>query len=191
MAYDRIVGEAVAERERREAARAEVSRAPGRWDKLQKKLGLMRSSLENFTPDAHIGNEAELGTRAHPFAAYIAEMHRSIHKQWAFDFLPSLMSKGALDPWNDMERYTLIGIVLDDSGTVEKVTIRRPSGFAPFDAAAMDAVVSSSPFPKPPDSIRSPDGKVYLDWTFHRDDRQCGTFGAHARILERIPDKGG
>ena len=189
--YDKIVGESVAAKERQTAARAEVSRAPGRWEKLQKKLAMMRSSLENFTPDAHVGNEAELGTRAHPFAAYIATMHRSIHRFWGDGFLPSLDGKGALDPLNDMERYALIGIVLSEKGDVEKVTINRTSGYSPFDVAAMDAVVSAAPFPEPPDSIKSADGKVYLDWTFHRDDRQCATDGVYPHILEHPPGERG
>ena len=173
--YDKIVGESVAKAEREKAAKAEVSHAEGRWAKLQKKQEAMRSSLENFTPDAYVGRESELGTRAHPYAAYIAEMHRSIHKLWAFSFLPSLDSRGALDPYNDMTRWTMISIVLSDSGVVEAANIARPSGYLPFDAAAWDVVMTAGPFPKPPEAIRSHDGKVYVDWVFHRDERQCGT----------------
>ena len=185
--YDKIVGESVAANERRAAAKAEPSHPGGRWDKLAKKVAMMRSSLENFTPDAHVGSEAELGTRAHPFAAYIAEMHRGIHKMWAFNFLGALDNKGALDPYNDMERWVQVGVVLSGEGVVEKVLIERPSGYLPFDTAAMDAVMSCSPFPTPPETIKSVDGKVYLSWRFHRDDRQCGTFGVDPHILTAVP----
>ena len=34
-------------------------------------------------------------------------------------------------------------------------------------------------------TIKSWDGKVYLDWEFHRDDRQCGTFGVYPHILTK------
>jgi TonB family protein len=173
--YDKIVGESVAKAERERAAKAEVSHAEGRWAKLQKKQEAMRSALENFTPDAYVGRESELGTRAHPYAAYIAEMHRSIHKLWAFSFLPSLDSRGALDPYNDMNRWTKVAMVLKDSGELESATVVRPSGYLPFDAAAWDVVQQAAPFPKPPEAIKSYDGKVYIDWVFHRDERQCGT----------------
>lgn len=175
MDYDKIVGESVAMAERQRAAKSEISHGEGRWDKLLKKQQALRSSLENFTPDAYVGRESELGTRAHPYAAYIAEMHRGIHKLWAFSFLPSLDSRGALDPWNDMSRWTMISIVLSDSGAVESANISHPSGFLPFDTAAWDVVQQAGPFPRPPEAIRSYDGKVYLDWAFHRDERQCGT----------------
>lgn len=174
-AYDRIVGEAVAQSERDRAARAEVSHAEGRWDRLQKRQAALRASLENFTNEAYTGRESELGTRAHPYAAYIAEMHRSIHKLWAFSFLPSLDSRGALDPFNDMSRWTRIAIVLSDSGAVESTRISRNSGYLPFDVEALSVVEQAGPFPKPPEAIKSYDGKVYIDWVFHRDERQCGT----------------
>jgi TonB family protein len=186
--YDRIEGESVAEKERHDAARAERSHAKGRWDRVQQKMAMVRSSLENFTPEVKVGNQAELGTRAHPFAAYIAEMHRSIHKLWAFGFLTELDGKGASSPYNDMDLWTQLEIVLKGDGTVEKVTIVRGSGYAPFDVAAMDAVMSSSPFSTPPDAIKSVNGKVYLDWRFHRDDRQCGTFGVDPHILTAVGD---
>ena len=38
-------------------------------------------------------------------------------------------------------------------------------------------------FPAPPPQIRSGNGKVYIHWDFHRDERACGTFGAEAFIL--------
>lgn len=181
--YDKVVGESVAAEERQRAARAEPSHAEGRWERQQKKLAAFRSSIENFTPEAYVGREAELGTRANPFAAYIAKMHRGIHKLWAFGFLASLDGKGAFDPYNDMERWTEIAIVIDGDGKIEKATISRPSGYLPFDAAALDVVMSLSPLPKPPEAIKSYDGKVYLDWRFHRDGRQCGTEGVTPHIL--------
>ncbi len=184
--YDRIIGEAVAERERRDGARAEKSHSAGRWERTQQKLAAMRQSLENFVSEARIGNQAELGTRAHPFAAYIAEMHRSIHKLWAFGFLSELDAKAPSSDYNDMERWTQIEIVLRGDGSVEKTTIVRPSGYAPFDAAAIDAILSSAPYSPPPEAIRSANGKVYLDWRFHRDDRQCGTFGVDPHILTSV-----
>ena len=47
----------------------------------------MRAALENFIPEVKPGNQTALNTRAAPFAAFIARMHRSIHKLWGFGFL--------------------------------------------------------------------------------------------------------
>jgi hypothetical protein len=66
---------------------------------------------------------------------------------------------------------------------VDKVTIVRSSGVLGFDVAAIDSVMSAAPFPTPPKAIRSTNGKVYMDWQFHRDERACGTFGVDPYIL--------
>lgn len=180
--YDRIVGFDVAERERREAL-AQRSRSPGRWERLQQKMAMMRSSLENFTPTVRPGNQSELGTRRHPFAAYIAQMHRQIHKFWGFGYLVELDGKPASSPLNDMGLWTSVEIKLSPDGKIERMTLSKLSGQSTFDAAAMDAVMSSGPFQPPPDVIKSSDGYVYLDWRFHRDGRQCATDWVEPHIL--------
>ena len=98
--YDRIVGYDVAESERRTAARAERSQGIGRWDRIMAKQALFRASLENFTPNVRVGNQSELGTRAHPFAAYIAQVHRQIHRFWGDGFLADLDRKVGSDVYD-------------------------------------------------------------------------------------------
>jgi outer membrane biosynthesis protein TonB len=186
--YDRIVGFDTAQKERQTAARGERSHVPGHWDRVQQKLALMRSSLENFTSEVKPGNQAELGTRAHPFAAYIAEMHRQIHKLWAFGFLADLDGRGSRTAYDDLSLWTQLEIVLKGDGSLAKVTIVRTSGNSSFDVAAIDAVSSAAPFSVPPTAIKSANGKVYLDWRFHRDDRQCGTYGVDPHILTTVGD---
>jgi hypothetical protein len=58
----------------------------------------------------------------------------------------------------------------------------------PFDVAAIDSVMSAGPFPSPPQAIKSANGKVYVDWQFHRDERACGTFGADPHILTTVEE---
>ena len=186
--YDRIVGFDTAQKERAEAARGERSHVPGHWDKMQQRMAVMRSSLENFVGEVRPGNQTELGTRAHPFAAYIAEMHRQIHRLWAFGFLADLDARAGHTEYDDLTLWTQLEIVLKADGSVDKVTIVRTSGNAAYDVAAMDTVQASSPFPAPPPAIKSANGKVYLDWRFHRDDRQCGTFGVDPHILTTVGD---
>lgn len=184
--YDRIVGYDVAESERRAAARAERSQGMGRWDRIMAKQALFRSSLENFTPNVRVGNQSELGTRAHPFAAYIAQVHRQIHRFWGDGFLADLDRHTGADIY-PRSLVTALEISIKPDGTVRQVVIARTSGVMPFDAAAIDAVGSAAPFGEPPAAIKSRDGNVYITWHFHRDERQCATDFVNAHILTTPP----
>ena len=84
-----------------------MSAKKGRWEP---KLEAIKSSLENFVPDVRPGNQTALKTRAHPYALYVARMHRRIHELWGFGFLEDLDSKGANHPMNDMELVVVIEI---------------------------------------------------------------------------------
>lgn len=181
--YERIVGTDLAENER-EVARRKMSKRKGRWEK---KLGAIQSSLENFTPEVRPGNQTALKTRAAPFAVFVNRMHRRIHELWGFGFLEDLDDKPASHELNDWNLATKIEVVLNPDGTVDKMTIVKPSGVLPFDVAAMDVIYTASPYEAPPEAIRSADGKVYLHWAFHRDWQQCGTFNVQPFILDNPP----
>ncbi|HUS64092.1 MAG TPA: hypothetical protein VMZ28_06095 [Kofleriaceae bacterium] len=185
--YERIVGKDVSAAEQKTVARRSKSIRRGRWEQ---KLSAIKSSLENFTPEVRPGNQTALKTRAAPFAVYIARMHRRIHELWGFGFLEDLDEKPSTHEMNDWSLWTKIEIVINPDGTVDKVNIARPSGVLAFDVAALDTMLSSGPYEAPPDAIRSADGKTYVHWAFHRDWRQCGTFGAEPYILTS-PPKGG
>lgn len=172
MDYDRLVGSAQAEAERRAAALADRTGVPGHWDRLMAKQNAMRSALENFVGNVKVGNQSELGTRKHPFAAFITSMHRQIHRNWGDGFLADLDRRGN-DKTYPMSLITALEISVAPDGTLAGVIIVKPSGSLPFDAAAIDAVSSAAPFDKPPEAIKSRDGNVYLTWSFHRDERQC------------------
>jgi len=183
--YDEIEGYDTAEKERNAAARAESSHKKGRYDKYLAKVQAMRSSIENFTLAVKPGNQAELGTRAHPFAGYITSVHRQIHKLFAFGFLTDLeqrLGKGK-SVYDDQNLWTKLEIVINGDGTVEKVGIVRPSGVQGFDVAAIDSVMSAAPFEVPPKVIRSADGKVYFHWQFHRNEEACTTANVDPFIL--------
>jgi TonB family protein len=78
-------------------------------------------------------------------------------------------------------------MVHNRDGTVDKVTVVRASGYLPFDAAAIDAAYNAGPYPDPPRAIRSANGKIYVHWQFHRDERQCATSGVDYFILDNAP----
>ena len=115
-------------------------------------------------------------------------MHRSIHKLWGFGQLEDWDDLAGSSPLNNSNLATTLEMVLNRDGTVEKVGVVRMSGYLPFDAAAVDVVYSAGPYPDPPREIRSPDGKIYLQWTFHRDERQCTPAYARPVILAESPN---
>jgi TonB family protein len=185
--YERIMGKEKVDHERQVAAR-KMSSKKGRWER---KLAAIKSSLENFVPDVRPGNQTALKTRAHPFALYIARMHRRIHELWGFGFLEDLDNKSADYALNDPNLWVNLEVSVNPDGTLHKVTIAKTSGKTEFDVAAIDVVISSAPFEEPPEAIRSVDGRIYLRWGFYRNWRQCGTFNVEPYILTEVPDDGG
>jgi TonB family protein len=185
--YERIMGKDRVDDERQVAAR-KMSSKKGRWER---KLDAIKSSLENFVPDVRPGNQTALKTRAHPFALYIARMHRRIHELWGFGFLEDLDNKSADYPLNDPNLWVNLEVSVNPDGTLHKVTIAKTSGKTEFDVAAVDTVISSAPFDPTPEAIRSVDGRIYLRWGFYRNWRQCATFNVEPYILTEVPDDGG
>jgi hypothetical protein len=185
--YERIMGKEKADEERQVAAR-KMSSKKGRWER---KLDAIRSSLENFVPDVRPGNQTALKTRAHPFALFVARMHRRIHELWGFGFLEDLDNKSADYPLNDPNLWVNLEVSLNQDGSLHKVTIAKTSGKTEFDVAAVDTVISAGPYEAPPEAIRSVDGRVYLRWGFYRNWRQCGTFNVEPYILTDVPPDNG
>ncbi|HEY6478252.1 MAG TPA: TonB C-terminal domain-containing protein [Polyangia bacterium] len=152
--------------------------------KFEKRLARVKSAVENFIPEVKPGNQTALNTRAAPFAAFIARMHRSIHELWGFGQLEEWEEKPGSSPFNNQNLVTELEIVLNGDGTVDRVGVVRGSGLTAYDVAAVDVVYSAGPYPEPPRAIRSGNGKIYLHWHFHRDGRQCSPAFADPYILE-------
>jgi hypothetical protein len=183
--YEYLFG-ADAEAERR-LAQKERSKKVGRF---QQRVGRVQSALENFIPEVKPGNQDRLNTRAAPFAAFIARMHRSIHKLWGFGMLEEWDERSGSNPLNNPDLLTTLELVLNGDGTLEKVTIVKTSGLLEYDAAAIDVAYSAGPYPDPPREIRSKNGKIYVHWRFYRDARQCATSGVDYFILNNPPAGG-
>ena len=146
----------------------------------------MRANLENFVPHIQPGNHTSVNARAAAHASYIARIHRNIHPKWAESFIPRMSRNfSSSDPINDQSLEVVVEIVIDaSSGEVVETGRARPSGHDLFDAEASNIARAVGPQPDPPESIVSPDGKVYIHWTFWRDQRRCGTFGASIYRLQ-------
>jgi len=147
----------------------------------------VRSALENFITEVKPGNQTALNTRAAPFAQFITRMHRKIHELWAFGFMTGLDSKPGDLPLNNPALVAKLEIVLDGQGNVDRVAVVRSSGLTIYDSAAIDVVYSAAPYPTPPPTILSGNGKVYIHWTFHRNEEACGTAGVDYFILNNGP----
>ena len=180
--HDRIYGKEALRQ--RELARLAPSKSRTGHSSKWKRI---KSALENFIPEVRPGNQTALGTRANPFALYIARMHRRIHRLWGFGFLVDLDLKSDSHPMNDMKLWSMIEVAIAPDGKVEKATIVKHSGLLAYDVAALDTIFTGGPYPPTPRNIRSSDGKVYLHWRFHRNQRQCGTFGVDPYILNKPP----
>jgi len=165
-------------------ARAESkaqTKTPGVWSEQRARF---QSPLENMVPEVQVGNQTALRSRKHPFARYIAQMHRKIHEAWAWGFLEQLDTRGRQHPLNDYDLWSRVEIVLNGDGSIDKVITVRHSGTSSFDSAAREVIWSAGPYPNPPSEIISGNGKIYIHWAFHRDNKACGTFGAQPFILD-------
>ena len=180
--YEYLFG-ADAEADRRLAKKLKSTHA----GKFRERQARVQSSLENFIPEVRPGNQTALNTRAAPFAAFVARMHRSIHLLWGFGALEDWDELGSSSPLNNPNLLTTLEMVLNADGTVDKVTIVRASGYLPYDTAAIDTAFSAGPYPDPPRDIRSANGKIYIHWRFYRDGRQCATSGVDYFILNNPP----
>jgi TonB family protein len=165
-------------------AKAERSKRKGKFAERRERV---RSALENFIAEVKPGNQTALNTRAAPFAQFITRMHRKIHELWAFGFMAGLDSKSASLPLNNPSLVAKLEIVLDGQGNVDRVGVVRSSGLTIYDSAAIDVVFSAAPYPTPPPTILSGNGKVYIHWTFHRNEEACGTAGVDYFILNNGP----
>jgi hypothetical protein len=107
--------------------------------------------------------------------AYLASMHRQIHKLWGFGLLEDWDTLKGDSPLNKPSLTTTLEIVLNGDGTVNRITVPQRSGYLPFDVGAIDVAYMAGPYPPLPPELLSANGKGYIRWPLHRDLRQCST----------------
>lgn len=174
--------------ERRPVQAPEGRRILSRWEEDSEAL---RASLENYLPHVEVGNHTSVNAKAAPHASYLARMHRTIHQRWANGFIPRVQDRHSnAHPLNDMTLQTIVEIVIDaELGEVVSTNIVSGSGNTIYDAEAVLVSRSIRGLPAAPESIVSPDGMVYVHWTYWRDARQCGTFGARIYRLQEVGER--
>jgi hypothetical protein len=152
-----------------------------------KRQRLMRASLENMISEVKPGNHTSVNAQKAVYAGYIGAIHRRIHARWANQYLPMLDTRQTFDPQlSDPTLMTKLEFVIDaDSGEFEAVNVVKSSGVLAYDAEAIDTAWSIGRRPNAPAPLVSPNGKVYVHWSFWRDGRQCGVFGAAVYIVNK------
>lgn len=127
-------------------------------------------------PASGTEQSATLRSRVHPFALFVARVHRKLHDRWGGSFLPALDRRAPSDPLNDPSLAVKLAIAIDAQGALADVHVVQTSRVPAFDQAALDAFRAAAPFDAPADAVLAKDGRVRLHWTLYRDERECGTF---------------
>jgi TonB family protein len=152
----------------------------GRWERT-------RAALENFDVHVRPGTETSLNTRSDAVAGYIHYLHNKIHEPW-WRYLAHLdLYVGAADGLADQSLMALLEFAVTREGDVADVRIVDGSGQLNFDMTAVDLLYEIGPHRPPPPGMLSSDGRAYVRWSFHRDQRGCGTFGASAHRVATGP----
>jgi TonB family protein len=184
--FQDIYGEGELRRQREEVA--ELRRTKIRGNGNNNNWERVRTAIENYVPDVRPGNQTALRSAASPFAVYLAQVHRRLHRLWAEGVLVDFALRSDDSPLNDISLVVNLEIVINADGSIAKVgVLDGGSGSLPYDAAAIDVVYRSAPHPNPPREIRSGDGRTYIHWAFYRNQRQCGTFNAEPYLLPSPP----
>ncbi len=107
-------------------------------------------------------------------ADFLRAAHARVHRRWADNFVA--MAAAQLPRGhavNDPGRRVSIEITVSRDGKVLASRIESGSGAPEFDAAALEVLATSVPFPAPPEDALSDDGQAHLQWVFARDQRRC------------------
>lgn len=102
-------------------------------------------------------------------AKYVKAVQTRLAKVWIDVVIRKVASRMIeTDPFNKPGRLVRLRIHFSGKGDLESARVIRSSGYKPFDDTAVHAVLLSHTYPKPPRSLLSDNGHVYLDWTFRR-----------------------
>ena len=178
--FESVFGEEELRTERE--ARLEERRSRSRGRSREREWQAFRAAIENYTPEVRPGNQTALNAAASPFATFLSDMHRRIHREFADRYIAGL-GPGAPEGLNDPSLRTTLEISVNEDGSLNTVGIVRTSGNTLYDFGAFASVWRAQPFPRPPGIILSGDGRAWLRWHFDRGPRHCGTWNAEAYML--------
>ena len=105
-----------------------------------------------------------------PEGEYLRHVHQRLHGSWVDGFI-RVTPYSQLGPATST-RETEVKLTIRWDGSIETAQVSVPSGSPDFDAAALNAIWMTAPFP-PPATIMGDDGLAHLKWRFARDFRLC------------------
>jgi TonB family protein len=130
------------------------------------------------------GEGTYLNTRAFKYASYFNRIKQAVAATW-----DPVSPLDARDPdhslYGHKDRFTLLAVVLDDSGRLKNLQVEQTSGIEFLDRAALSAFEHAQPFMNPPRGIVDARGEIRFSFGFFLDLR-----GSGLRIF-RTPMPGG
>jgi TonB family protein len=111
------------------------------------------------------GDGTFLNTRSWKYATYFNRIKQAVAAAW-----DPLTPLDARDPDRSMfgykDRFTLLGVTLDDAGRVKSLVVEQTSGADFLDRAALSAFQSAQPFVNPPRGLADGNGEIRFSFGF-------------------------
>ncbi|MGC6417287.1 MAG: TonB family protein [Bradymonadia bacterium] len=142
---------------------------PQNWRSLLPSLGpqdaLARDGSIDHVKDVERGEGTFLNTRAYKHAWFFNRVKRRVRREWrAAETYRRNDPSGRI--YGVRDRYTIVDVTLSSEGSLEGVSVKKDSGVAVLDEAAVTAFRTAQPFPNPPAGLRDPDGRIRFQFGF-------------------------
>jgi TonB family protein len=139
----------------------------------QKKIRMNRSPASNAIRDhiqkIEVGNQTLLNTSEFKFYSYFTRIKHKVHRNWT-----DRIQGAALKAWmvgrplaSSVTHETQLIIVLNQSGKIEDILVKKSSGIQALDKASVEAFLESGPFPNPPKDLIQNQENIQITWSFY------------------------
>ncbi len=113
------------------------------------------------------GDATVLSTREFRYFSYYHRIKELLRQHWKPEVERKIALIWAKGKQIDKEELTTkLLILLDEKGTIQKISRLGTSGHAEVDSAAVQAFEKAAPFPNPPKGIVDADGFIRIRWDF-------------------------
>lgn len=128
-------------------------------------LAQMQGSIDHVE-DVEKGEATFLNTREYKYAWFFNRVKRSVQQQWnAVDVHRRYDPYGRV--YGVRDRLTVVEVTLTEDGQLDDIYIKKDSGVAFLDEAALQAFRDAAPFPNPPTGLRDDDGRIRFSFGFY------------------------
>ncbi len=115
--------------------------------------------------DAEEGDGTFLNTREWKFASFFNRVKQAVGTHWD-PHTPLRQRDPTGNIYSGRDRYTLLSITLDATGSLRDVHVEKSSGVDFLDEAAIAAFQKSQPFPNPPPGLVDKDNAIRFQFGF-------------------------